>query len=344
MNRMREFLRFLLANALPPALFASDIDLGTARTLFARWVKLVEIENHSYCNRVCWFCPNSFVDRRSEASPISPELYRKLLDNLAEIGYSQTLVWARYHEPMAHDSIYTNLALARAALPRAFLTIHTNGDYLSRDTVRLLEATGIDQVRVNLYVANGQPYTPDAVAKLSEQLQRRTSLQLVPAETPGQSELKGSNIHIPVFAPNFNLGMASRGGSLATISGLNAYQRTSACFSPIQHVVVDFNGKGMLCCQVRSDVPEHNTAVMGDLSLNDYTLFHYYRDLAPARKALLMAGKKEGVCRTCTANQGGPSNWGRSPLLANSLNLVGAGKLTQVAWQRRARRYDSGAN
>ena len=32
----------------------------------------IEIEIFSYCNRKCWFCPNSFVDRRSE-NLIMPE-------------------------------------------------------------------------------------------------------------------------------------------------------------------------------------------------------------------------------------------------------------------------------
>jgi len=31
---------------------------------------------------------------------------------------------------------------------------------------------------------------------------------------------------------------------------LHSYQRRAVCFNPLHSVVVDYNGKGMLCCQV----------------------------------------------------------------------------------------------
>jgi hypothetical protein len=344
MSASRKLLRLLLVNALPEQLFDSGVDTKTARRLFGSFVKLVEIENHSYCNRVCWFCPNANYDRRGSITPIDGALYEKILTNLSEIEYSQTLVWARYHEPLAHDSIYGNLKMARSALPRAFLTIHTNGDYLNRDSIKRLEDCGLDQARINLYVANGQSYTQEAVNQLLDQLLGRSGLAAAIDGSSGQMELKGSSVQMPLAAPDFSQGMSSRGGALVSVSGLKQYQRMSACFSPLQHVVIDFNGKGMLCCQVRSDVPEHGGAVVGDLTRADYTLFDFYRDLAGARRALLQGGAKEGVCRTCTVNLGGPDKLGRQQGLATVLDAFGASALTEMAWSRRARRYDPSAS
>lgn len=51
-------------NLLPQDLLDARIHMDRVRKLFHRYVDQVEIENHSFCNRVCWFCPNRFYDRR----------------------------------------------------------------------------------------------------------------------------------------------------------------------------------------------------------------------------------------------------------------------------------------
>ena len=53
------------ANALSDDLLSDAITIDRAKAFFSRYVDQVEIENHSFCNRVCWFCPNAFIDRRS---------------------------------------------------------------------------------------------------------------------------------------------------------------------------------------------------------------------------------------------------------------------------------------
>src|SRR5262249_39144531 len=128
---LRLSMRFAYANALPRDLFTDQVKLRRVKELFAKYVRLVEIENHSYCNRTCSFCPNSSLDRISRVVPIDKTVYDRIIGDLASINYDQTLVWARYHEPLADDSIYERLAQARKALPRAFLSVTSNGDYLN---------------------------------------------------------------------------------------------------------------------------------------------------------------------------------------------------------------------
>jgi hypothetical protein len=239
---------------------------------------------------------------------------------------------------MADQSLYSNLRTARRRLPRAFLTVHTNGDYLNRESIIKLEDTGINQVRVNLYVPNDQPYTKEVVGKIVRQLLDRTGLNMV---EDGERGLTGSRLHMPLLIPDFSQSMSSRGGLLVQVSGLQTYRRSSVCLSPLQHVVVDYNGVGMLCCQVRSDAPEHREARIADLNRPGYTLFHFYRDLAAARRSLVSSGTKHGVCMTCTANEGGPYRWGRMSGLAHSLGAIpGYSRLVNSAWKTRQRRYE----
>src|SRR5262245_39356981 len=106
---MKTVMKGIYLNILPKGLFRPYRDIVRSRELFAQFVDLVEIENHSYCNRVCWFCPNVFMDRRTVNHVMPEELFRAIISDLASIEYDRALVWSRYHEPLAHDSIYDRI-------------------------------------------------------------------------------------------------------------------------------------------------------------------------------------------------------------------------------------------
>jgi hypothetical protein len=267
-------------------------------------------------------------------------LYERVLADLASIDFAATLVWARYHEPLAHESIHANLVKARKALPRAFLTMHTNGDYLVNDILERVTQEGLNQLRINLYVPNGQTYTKEAVAKMITSLEQRTGHR-VEQDAAGGILLGHRRLHMPINVPDFYRSMSSRGGALAKECGAVELVRTSVCLSPLQHVVIDYNGKGMLCCQVRSDVPKHQSAIIGDLGQAGYSVFDLYRDLAAARRGLMAPGRKSGVCTTCTMNGGGPYRFGRSRLLNRLVSAVpGEQAVVSALWERRPRRFD----
>jgi hypothetical protein len=324
MGAKTKFARWLYANLIPGELCDPHLDIEAIKPLFKLHVRLVEIENHSFCNRTCWFCPNSTLDRRSQSIDIDPGLFDRMLSDLASIDYDQTLVWARYHEPTAAESIYDNIAKARQALPKAFLTITSNGDYLNPTSLKRLEETGLDHMHVNVYLPLGKDTHSDAAKNEWGKFLKRTGL------TPKSNtywgdyySLGGTRMKIMAGVRTFEdgPGTTTRGG-LVQLNYAKRYQRTSACFSPIKHVVIDYNGKGVLCCQVRSDAPEHQSAIIGDLSNPDYSLFHFYRDLAGSRAALLKGGPKDGPCATCTANAWGPDTVGRVGLVAKTLQLL----------------------
>ena len=118
---LHSFKRYIYSNLLPDSLFDKNTELNEIKKLFSNNVRSVEIENHSFCNRTCWFCPNSFIDRRSESIQLKPLIFQKIIKNLSEIDYDQTLIWSRYHEPLAFESIYENISFARKHLKKANL-------------------------------------------------------------------------------------------------------------------------------------------------------------------------------------------------------------------------------
>jgi hypothetical protein len=335
---LRVLAKSLVANLLPPALFDAQADKATVRRLFALYVCVVEIENHSYCNRTCSFCPNAFIDRRSENILMSDALFDKLLADLASIGYSQSLIWSRYHEPLAHASIFARVARARRQLPRAYLVLVSNGDYLNRESLQQLEAAGADRLMLDLYLPDGKERDPAAIAEEKQKFCARTGLALE-AAGPYEYRCLGSRMHITMGIPFYTKGTISTRGGLVDVVHLRSYQRTSVCFNPLHSVVVDFNGKGMLCCQVRSDSPLQKDAVIGDLTRPDYSLFDFYRDLAPARAGLLAPGPKDGVCRTCDVSATGPDKLGRHAAISRVVHAIpGVTAAMHAAVRRRNRR------
>ena len=95
------------------------------KQIFKENLKLIEIETFSYCNRKCWFCPNSFVDRLSENIEMSEDVYLDLLQQLSEIDFSGELTYSRYNEPLAkRELLIKRIKQAREILPNA--TLRTN--------------------------------------------------------------------------------------------------------------------------------------------------------------------------------------------------------------------------
>ena len=126
---VRTALKLIAANALPQELFDHKIKINRSKELFKSYVKHFQIEPNSYCNRTCWFCPNSSIDRRSSNVSIDRNLLLKILAELAEINYDQSFIWCGYGEPLADETIFDNVRLAKNMLPNAHHRLFSNGDF-----------------------------------------------------------------------------------------------------------------------------------------------------------------------------------------------------------------------
>jgi hypothetical protein len=340
---LRPFIKNLgkavYVNSLPPDLLRGDTSIDRVKRLFAQHVELVEIENHSYCNRTCWFCPNAFLDRRSVNHLMPEAIFEGIVSDLASVGYRKSLVWSRYHEALAHESIYDRVARARALLPKAFLVITSNGDYLNRRSLKALEEAKVDRLLLDLYLPEGKETDPAELAAALEKFSERTGLTVVEV-APREYVVIGSSIAITMGAPNFTEQNMSTRAGLMQIQKAHSYHRTSVCLAPIRHIVIDYNGKGMLCCQTRSDAPQHQGSIIGDLTQPGYSIFCFYRDLGFARAGLVSPGLKGGVCESCDVSTPGPNLLARRPIIANTMRALGIDRAVSKALSPRRRRYE----
>jgi hypothetical protein len=268
--------------------------------LFAASVRQVEIEVFTYCNRRCWFCPNSHIDRRSANQLMDEALYLRILSELAEIDYSKVITYSRYNEPLANRIFLQRLREARAALPKACLSTFTNGDYLTRPYLDELRDAGLNRIQIMTYLGDDEPFSDTKV--LTRMMRKAADLDL-PCEFTEAKEgayywaaLAYGGMTVNLGAKNFAVVGTDRGKLIQ----LSPYVRTSWCPLVFQHVYIDWNGSVVPCCNIRSDAPEHAKYIVDDLS-KGRSIFEAYASsaLVDWRRTLLDFGPKPAPCDSC---------------------------------------------
>lgn len=270
---------------------------------FKKDLNIIEIETFSYCNRVCWFCPNSVIDRRTVNYLMPIETYENILYQLQEINYNKEITYSRYNEPLAQKSIILErLKKAREILPNSILRINTNGDYLTTQYIQELKSAGLNQLWIQQYLKNNEQYNHE---KSFNEIQEKIKKLGFNAEliTNIENEKIEYNILVDemtvhIRARNYAVNGSSRGN---TVPISQNYERTKACDQPFNNMYIDYNGSVMVCCALRSDVPEHENGIMNKNvnSQKIWDIFYSgkYEPWRNAHKDNLTI--KEGVCKTC---------------------------------------------
>lgn len=271
-------------------------------------LKLIEIETFSYCNRTCWFCPNSFIDRRVEHGKhvMSDEVYTDIINQLYDINYNGEISYSRYNEPLAKkEIILKRIKEAREKLPKAILRINTNGDYLrDKQYIDELIKSGLSQLWVQQYLENDEKYnhakSMQWINNKIESLGVKDNAELITNIDNYKIEYNiklADTFLMHIRARNFEVDGSSRGG---TIDLNKEYQRTKRCSQPINNLYIDYNGNVMTCCAVRSDIPEHADQITGNIhsqTLQDIfssDAYNYLRNMHNNDTQV-----KTGHCRTC---------------------------------------------
>ncbi len=279
----------------------AERDLDIAARIFKRAVRMVEIEVYSFCNRRCWFCPNSKIDRISNNVFMSASVYSKILDDLKSIAYSNMITFSRYNEPFADRVILNRIAEARAKLPGALLHSNTNGDYLDPEYLQLIYEAGLRSLNIQFYLKNDSTYSHDAVKRRSVQVINKLGLpyNIVRDDPDEWYEIAFAfrDMSIRAYGRIFAKNGTSRG---QTVNIKRNYLRTSPCLVPTQSVFIDHNGSMMPCCNFVSDVPEHRDYIIGDLKARPSIFLEFMSDRAVSFRRSVLNGKpKTGLCADC---------------------------------------------
>ena len=260
---------------------------------------MVEIEVFSHCNRKCWFCPNSFIDRKSTNVEMPEKDYLKVLKELKNCRFSGTISYSRYNEPLSKEIIYTRLSQARKLLPKATLHTNTNGDYLQKDTIERLKQSGLNSLNIQCYLDEKESFSPELIKEKISQIASRINLEydeVLNAQDRYEVKFRHEIMDIRCYALNFKSMGTNRGGS---VDKINAIDRQAPCFVPFNNLYIDYNGNVMPCCNLRSDNPEHKIFILGNIKKDSLKNIFSNKKLCTMRKMLSVYGKKMYPCNEC---------------------------------------------
>lgn len=269
---------------------------------FKNQLKLIEIEVFSFCNRKCWYCPNSYIDRHSTNNIMPEEKYLNILNQLKEIDYQEEITYSRYNEPLSHrDIIVKRINQARSILPSCKLRTNTNGDYVTLEYIHELRDNGLNELFIQQYLGNDELYDH---SKMKDRMIKK--IAGLGVEYSVISDIQDHRIEYELHIPGIVVHLRARNfsiegtGRTKKVCDFNSeYIRTKPCVQPFNNMYIDYNGSIMVCCNSRSDVPENSDALMGNV--DDDKLWNIYSGdkYTYWREHLKDESPKSGMCEKC---------------------------------------------
>ena len=117
--------------------------------------KQVNIETISLCNNDCSFCPVSTVNNKRPVVYMEDSLFKKIIDNLADIDFKGRIMPDINNEPLLDEKIFQRINYIREKLgDNVTIFIETNGKLLTLEKVYKFFEAGIDQIYIDDYGDN----------------------------------------------------------------------------------------------------------------------------------------------------------------------------------------------
>ena len=187
--------------------------------------RLIEIETVNRCNGSCQFCPVSHGNDPRPYIIMSSELFRDLIMQVKEWGYTNWLSLQSNNEPLTDKRMLDMVHFARESTD-AKLQLFTNGTLLTvakfEDLIDTLDHLYLDNYHIN------SEFTPAT----------RMALEYI-NEHPEYSD----KLTILVSRPD-----AKRGSRAGLVKNRIFQQLESPCIFPFEQMIIRPDGKTSLCC------------------------------------------------------------------------------------------------
>jgi radical SAM protein with 4Fe4S-binding SPASM domain len=231
----------------------------------------LNIEVNTSCNRRCSYCPNSVFERGliSNEKLMDEDLFRKVIDDLAEIDFDGRISPHFYGEPLLHPKLTELVAYVRDRLPKAQVVIVSNGDSLNVARYEELAAAGVDSFQITEHGRAPKP----GMAELLETY----------ARAPGRATIEYTKFTEETPLHN-------RGGLVEP----NTVSHEPRCAQPRNPLVVDWQGQVVLCCNdYQSEV------VFGNVRDQNLIDIWHSPEFVRVRRELREGTYRLPICRRC---------------------------------------------
>lgn len=205
---------------------------------------------------------------------MSRELFDKIVNDLVAIGFSRTVSFHFYNEPLMDARLPKLVAHARQRLPRCEFDISTNGDYLTPELAAELFRAGLDAIHVSLHSASAARHVEDVLGELDvSHRERITVISMFDREEKG--EFLYNRIEMAEALPR-------SGPSVSHGAGC----------SNVNSLMIDYEGKSALCCN-------DFFAANGHGSLETMSVEALWRESRPVRKQIYLGVFDKPICQIC---------------------------------------------
>jgi len=251
----------------------NNVDISVKDFLWIYTPPAIEIEINTTCNRRCKYCPNSICEKSLEKNEILIEkkLFKKIIDELAEIDFCGRVSPHFYGEPLLNKSLVEFVQYTKNMLPKSNMVLYTNGDYLDIFDYSKLSKAGLDKIVVSQH----GDCVPKNIAKLFSYLDQQPS----------------EKTKIEYIKFNSSFSFYNRGGSI-DVKNPSFIPR---CKDLDNALVIDVNGNVILCCN-----DYYSSVKLGNLyneKLIDIWNKNEYRKI---RRQLRNDVYSLAICKKCT--------------------------------------------
>lgn len=116
----------------------------------------VVIETSTYCNRTCYYCPNS--TNKTPKEFMDDGLFKKAVDRLREAKFDGILTFSFYNEPLLDKRLPDLVRCVKANLPKCIVRIFSNGDFLSTKLADELVEAGAADFIITIHNKKQEPF------------------------------------------------------------------------------------------------------------------------------------------------------------------------------------------
>ncbi len=234
----------------------------------------IEVETINRCNGNCSFCPVNSKDDPREKTIMKVELFEKIVNQLAKIGYKGRFTTFSNNEPLLDERIIDFNRYARKKLPDARMHLFTNGTLLTIEKFTALMEV-LDELIIDNYHQDLKLIKPcreiEEYCRIHPQLKKKVTIVL----------RKPKEI------------LTSRGGEAPNRRHVPDYGK-DRCALPFRQMVVRPDGKVSLCC---NDALGKYT--LGDVDKETLLDIWYGPKFQKVRECLYKGRQEWGNCRHC---------------------------------------------
>jgi len=177
----------------------------------------VNIETISMCNRSCEFCFNHPRFEKRPQGEMTPELWKKVMNELAEVKFCGRIGPHFYNEPLLDKRLPDLIAYTRKVMPYCWIQINSNGDRLNEEMLINLYKKGVNFFFITNYDNDDKEILDNLSAKYPALIR---------------------------VVKNSDMWRTDRGGEIFK----KEKHENTPCLRPASQLVVNWQGEVLLCC------------------------------------------------------------------------------------------------